>query len=422
MMNNSWNLSGNSSTYNKYDKGWTNASPEKANAFAGQPHQGYQSGSNAVKMVQQRSGMVSSDNPLSNTTRYYQNNFDSKRQIASVANNNRLYGEQKDHYARTGVESKNNPLAQDLQSKYSGFHGKRVEEVEGKPQPKQPKYKLYMLQRIQDKCTARGERGLFGLKRLFQTFDSDNSGTLEFKEFKRAVQDFKLEVEEQDIQNIFKSFDANGDGVLDLGEFMDMMLGQLEGARLQAVHSAYDSLDSSGRGLVKYATLRELFDGRKHTEVCNGKKTEDEAVTDFLEVFEIHHNTYNNFNKNPNVSREEFLEFYRTLSPSYDDDLTFASMVRGVWGVQEKRQDPADRNFAGGKPDAQNSRDRYIKANSNKPPPFGVSQQDNAAQWSSTIQSQHARPKAQEQDYRVAGAPTRQQQFVAQQQSSSRGS
>jgi hypothetical protein len=56
-----------------------------------------------------------------------------------------------------------------------------------------------MLNRITDKCIARGERGLFGLKRLFQTFDTDNSGTLEFREFKRAVQDFKLDLEDQDI-------------------------------------------------------------------------------------------------------------------------------------------------------------------------------------------------------------------------------
>lgn len=60
---------------------------------------------------------------------------------------------------------------------------------------------------------------------MFQTFDTDNSGSLEYKEFKRAVQDFKLDVEEGDIQNIFKSFDVNNDGVLDLSEFMEMMLG-----------------------------------------------------------------------------------------------------------------------------------------------------------------------------------------------------
>jgi len=38
MMNNSWNLSGDSSTYKKFDKGWGSASPEKKNAFAGQSY------------------------------------------------------------------------------------------------------------------------------------------------------------------------------------------------------------------------------------------------------------------------------------------------------------------------------------------------------------------------------------------------
>jgi len=73
------------------------------------------------------------------------------------------------------------------------------------------------------------------LKRLFQTFDTDNSGTLEFKEFRKAVTDFKLDMEEQDIQSIFKSFDMNGDGVLDISEFMNMILGTLSGARRNTV-------------------------------------------------------------------------------------------------------------------------------------------------------------------------------------------
>lgn len=92
-----------------------------------------------------------------------------------------------------------------------------------------------MLKKIRDKCIARGERGLFSLKRLFQTFDYNGNGVLELKEFKRAIKDFKLDIEEVDVDNIFNSFDVNGDGVLQLDEFMDMILGKLEGVRAKAV-------------------------------------------------------------------------------------------------------------------------------------------------------------------------------------------
>jgi hypothetical protein len=133
---------------------------------------------------------------------------------------------------------------------------------------------------------------------------------------------------------------------------MDMMLGQLEGARLQVVDMAFDKVDNIGMGSVSYQKVREQFDAKRHPDVCNGRKTEDEAITDFLEVYEIHHNTYNNFEKQPKVTRSEFREFYRTLSPTYEDDLVFNAMVRGVWGVKEVRPDVTERNFAGGIPDA----------------------------------------------------------------------
>jgi hypothetical protein len=118
--------------------------------------------------------------------------------------------------------------------------------------------------------------------------------------------------------------------------------------------------------------FRDSYDGKRHPEVGNGKKSEEEAITDFLEIFEIHHNTSNNFEKNDKVTKNEFMEFYRTISPSYDDDTTFCSMVRGVWGIRNDTPDAASLGFAGGKDAAVNSRDRYAKANS-KGTPFGTS-------------------------------------------------
>jgi hypothetical protein len=33
------------------------------------------------------------------------------------------------------------------------------------------------------------------------------------------------------------------------------------------------------------------------------------------------------------------VEFYRTLSPNYEEDSTFLAMVRGVWGLKGDTQD-----------------------------------------------------------------------------------
>jgi hypothetical protein len=90
-----------------------------------------------------------------------------------------------------------------------------------------------------------------------------------------------------------------------------------------------------------------------------------------MELIEVHHNTFNSYQRQDNVSKDEFFEFYRTLNPSYEDDLSFVSMVRGVWGVINDNPDVAARGWAGGNDVSANSRDRYQKANA-KGTPFGT--------------------------------------------------
>ncbi len=62
MMNNSWNLKGDSSTYKKYGKGWSNKDDEGAKPKP-VPRQ--------KPEPVQRSGQMSHDNPLVNTHQYY---------------------------------------------------------------------------------------------------------------------------------------------------------------------------------------------------------------------------------------------------------------------------------------------------------------------------------------------------------------
>lgn len=84
-------------------------------------------------MVSQRMGMVSSENPLSNTNKYYANQYHSKRQEPSLANQDKNFGDSsKAYYQKTGVVSKNNPMAQS--NYYSGYHGKKMDDFEKVPE------------------------------------------------------------------------------------------------------------------------------------------------------------------------------------------------------------------------------------------------------------------------------------------------
>ena len=121
--------------------------------------------------------------------------------------------------------------------------------------------------------------------------------------------------------------------------------------------------------------MKDQYAADRHPDVTNGRKTADEQLTDFIEIYDVHHNVFNDYNRNPNVSKAEFVRFYRTLNPNYDDDVLFVGMVKNVWGVREEKLDNSKMSFAGGNDPSKNSRDRYNRQNV-KNQPFGVSAQD----------------------------------------------
>jgi hypothetical protein len=167
-------------------------------------------------------------------------------------------------------------------------------------------------------------------------------------------------LEDADIQTLFASFDADNDGVISIDEFVNSILGDLTPNRRIPVDEAFRKYDTQNRGIASYRALKEAFDARRHPDVVNGRKIPDEILVDFLEIFEIHHNTYNKNNRTDQVTKNEFFEFYRTVSPNYEDDTVFSSMVRGCWGVRHETRPATQQGWAGGVNDALNSRDRYI--------------------------------------------------------------
>lgn len=188
-----------------------------------------------------------------------------------------------------------------------------------------------LLEQLRRKIISRGTRGIIGIARVFKNIDDDNSKTISFEEFDKALKDFRLSVVEEDAQKIFNVLDLNKNGTIDYNEFLRMITGEMNETRKKIVIGIFERLDKDKSGFITVEDIRELYNARQHPDVKTGKKSEDEVLMEFLETFEQHHNIQTNNTKDSSVSLEEFIEYYNNISCSIDDDRYFEMMMNNCW-------------------------------------------------------------------------------------------
>ncbi len=89
---------------------------------------------------------------------------------------------------------------------------------------------------------------------------------------------------------------------------------------------AYDVLDRDGSGEVTRKDIETAYDTSQHPQVISGEKKPEEVITEFMQQWET--------NKADGiVTREEFLEYYKDVSASVDNDDYFELMMRNAWHI-----------------------------------------------------------------------------------------
>lgn len=69
-----------------------------------------------------------------------------------------------------------------------------------------------LLNRVRERIKARGPRGISSLGKSFAIMDDDQSGTLDIKEFTKALTSYRIATDPKEIETIFNHFDPNHDG------------------------------------------------------------------------------------------------------------------------------------------------------------------------------------------------------------------
>ena len=135
---------------------------------------------------------------------------------------------------------------------------------------------------------------------------------------------------------MFDKFDLNGDGEVQYDELMYAVAGELDQFRQDLVMRAFKKLDRDGNGVVEVRDLQGVYNTKFHPDVKSGKKTEDEVLAEFLDTFEMHYSLLDRKSRDGKVTAQEFMEYYRNVGASIDNDEYFALMITNAWNLDNK--------------------------------------------------------------------------------------
>lgn len=96
--------------------------------------------------------------------------------------------------------------------------------------------------------------------------------------------------------------------------------------RKQLVRQAFNLLDSTGDGVVTVDDILQNYDFSYHPNVVNGSITVQQATNEMLSCFES-----GSSDVDGKVTWAEFLDYYKGMSMSIDDDNYFELMIRNAW-------------------------------------------------------------------------------------------
>ncbi len=123
----------------------------------------------------------------------------------------------------------------------------------------------------------------------------------------------------------------NGDGNVNFDEFLRRVVGEMNDHRRGFVWKAFQILDKDGSGQVTKSDITGVYDATNHPDVREGKKTEEEVLTDFLDTFEIHSSLTHPGQHDHKITFDEFCEYYNNVSCNIDNDEYFELMITNAW-------------------------------------------------------------------------------------------
>ena len=197
---------------------------------------------------------------------------------------------------------------------------------------------LPVIEKLRNIISRRGTRGIMSIRREFMIADNDNNKTVDINEFRKFCHDYRIPINDNEIQILFSELDINRNGKIDYEEFLRGVIGEMSDRRRNIVLQAFKVFDKKQNGVIEKDDIRDNYNAKLHPDVQSGKKTEEEVLAEFLDTFEYQFSLLNDGKtKDGKITMEEFLDYYNNISMSIKDDDYFEEMITSVYNLDKRR-------------------------------------------------------------------------------------
>lgn len=173
-----------------------------------------------------------------------------------------------------------------------------------------------------------GAAGLHSLNRLFMRMDQDKDRQLSMEELEKGLHQFGVsgKLKKQELQQLLMVLDKNISGTISFDEFVTGVRGYINPRREEMIGMAFKVLDKTGDGTVTVEDIAQAYNSDFDPDVLSGRAKPDAALAMFLDQFDT-------VEKDGIVTLEEFVEYYKSVSASVDNDDYFELMIRNAWHI-----------------------------------------------------------------------------------------
>jgi len=122
-------------------------------------------------------------------------------------------------------------------------------------------------------------------KEVFALFDADNSGAIDFPEFKQAYSGVlgkeHTDGREEELRTLFNKFDVNQNGQLEFSEFVALMLSLNSNTSNAKVAEFFEKIDVNGDKMLSADELRQALAKYKNMQ------PDDEQINKLMQTLDL---------------------------------------------------------------------------------------------------------------------------------------